>query len=196
MLPDDSFVVCSDKVRDQIVSIWDKKTMGDMPKVVKDMAAAAAAERAAGPTKVHIKQQQQQRSSGRQQVDVYAHSDSDDYLSDSSGETDDSARRAARKRAQQQARKRQSAAMSGGAVGRPPKRPAGSGGSSGQGMYENGRYRAQGVRRPWELPAPTGSGLEQWLHPGQPKAQKPRTAFQRRPGHAKMDLPEMPQAQL
>jgi hypothetical protein len=38
--------------------------------------------------------------------------------------------------------------------------------------------------------------LEQWLHPGQPKAQKPRTAIQRTPGHAKLDLPEMPQAQL
>jgi hypothetical protein len=181
--------VCSDKLRDQIVSIWDKKTMGDMPKVVKDMAAAAAAERAPGPAKVHIKQQQQQRSSGRPQVDVYAHSDSDDELSNSSREADDRARAAARKRAAMKLKKRRYAALSASdAAGRPPKRPLpGSGGSSGQGMYENGH---------WGLPAPTGSGLEQWLHPGQPKAQKPRTAFQRRPGHAKLDLPEMPQAQL
>jgi hypothetical protein len=183
-------------VRDQIVSIWDKKTMGDMPKVVRDMAAAAAAERAAGPAKVHIKQ----HSLGRPQVDVYAHTDSDDELSNSSGGTGDSARRAALKRATSKLKKRRYAALSAAdAADRLPKRPAGSGGTSGQAMtygHANGRYRVQGVGRPWELPAPTGSGLEQWLHPGQPKAQKPRTAIQRTPGHAKLDLPEMPQAQL
>lgn len=192
---------CSEKVRDQLVAIWDRKSMGDMPKLVKDMAAAAAAERAApqaaaaGPARDRSKQ----RSSGRQ-VDAYASDSDDDFGSDSSEGSDDSGRRAARKRAQQQ-KKRNAAAMSGGAFGRAAKRPTHSGGnSSGQGAYDSGRHRLQqqNKQRWGSLPIPGGSGLDQWLHPGQPKAQKPRTAFQRSAicTHAKLELPEMPKAPL
>jgi hypothetical protein len=52
-----------------------------------------------------------------------------------------------------------------------------------------------------DLPAPSGTGLQQWLHPGQPGVQQPRTAMQRVPASqpgictlAPLHLPEMPRA--
>lgn len=170
--------------------MWDRKVMGDMPKVVKDMTATVAADRAAGPGR-----SRQQRSSSRppghldiyglsssdyeEQEDAGAASDSDDGLSDDSG------RRAARRRAAQQ-RKRAAAAMSGRAANR-------AGGYGGQGMYGSGRQQG---RQHWGgLPAPAGVGLNQWLPP---QARGPRSAFQRSAirTHAKLELPEMPKAPL
>jgi hypothetical protein len=210
---------CSDKVRDQLVSMWDRKTMGDMPKVVKHLAAAAAAEKAAAAAgtakqqhqQQHQQSQQQQRSKPRnhsrppQQADVYYSDDSDfqdrgatshsSYsLSDS-----DTERGAARRKSKKQ-RKRSFVPMSSDAFGRQAKRHT----SNGQAAASQQAYRWQQYSnggRVFDLPAPSGTGLQQWLHPGQPGVQQPRTAIQRQPTSqpgictlAPLQLPEMPRA--
>ena len=41
------FACCSERVRDVLVAMWDRKTMGDMPKTAESLFAAATAQRAA-----------------------------------------------------------------------------------------------------------------------------------------------------
>jgi hypothetical protein len=196
--------------------------MGDMPKLVKHLAAAAAAERAAAAAGAATQQQhqppqqhqqsQQQRSKPRnhsrppQQADVY-YSDESDYqdrgaASDSSYSLSDSdtERGPARRKSKQQ-RKRSFVPMSSDAIGRQGwggKRHKGQAATSQQ-AYRWQRHSNGG--HGFDLPAPSGTGLQQWLHPGHPGAQQPRTAMQRQPASqpgictlAPLQLPEMPHA--
>jgi hypothetical protein len=125
-----------------------------------------------------------------------AASDSSYSLSDS-----DTERGAARRKSKQQ-RKRSFVPMSSDAIDR-----QGWGGkrhSNGQAAASQQAYRWQqhsNGGRAFDLPAPSGTGLQQWLHPGHPGAQQPRTAMQRQPASqpgictlAPLQLPEMPRA--
>jgi hypothetical protein len=188
---------CSDKVRDQLISMWDRKKMGDMPKLLKDAAALAAAERAAPAAAPRAQQPSKPRS--RASPEGTGGPSFDGSESDSSMDSAESEKRAAHRRQQQQQRKRAVAAVSGGVPGRPPKRPVTSS-SSGQ----------EGAHRPRDHPQSTkglhasgvSAGLPTWGHPGQPLSQKPRTAGRgppgmRRPGscsHPPLELPAMPRA--
>jgi hypothetical protein len=233
---------CSERVRDVLVAMWDRKTMGDMPKMAKNLFAAASAQRAAAaaaaraaavakPSKHQPQQQQplllqpqQQRSKPRSHSrpqfnrvssDHEVSSDHDDSDFEHTGATSDSSFGLSdlenerginiRKRLSggRPPSKRPRAPISSDAKNRQVRNYTSSGrGSEKAASQQAYRWQARSSRRHVDdLPAPSGMGLQQWLHPGQLGVQQPRTAMQRVPAsqpgictHAPLQLPQMPRA--